>query len=185
MIIEYIGGIFRIDGNVETLNSFAYKIEDTSLHISINQDQLILVNDEVEINGSFYSTANEIADELDLTIIEEISEGSPRFFFQSSEPDGLIENGSFWYHSETGVLYIYINDGDSEQWVDSIGIRGATGPAGQQEATGPQGATGPTGQQGITGPTGQQGITGPTGPQGATGSSINTDIAFAYNWFLR
>ncbi len=55
------------------------------------------------------------------------------FYFQDTAPTGLITNGSFWYHSDTGVLYIYINDGDSGQWVDSIGIRGATGPAGSTE----------------------------------------------------
>ncbi len=130
MIIEYIGGIFKIDDNVETLNSFAYKIDNTSLHISINQDQLILINDEVEINGSFYSTANEIADELDLTIIEENSDDPPKFFFQDTEPNGLIENGSFWYHSETGILYTYLNDGNSFQWVTAIGKSGPPGPTG-------------------------------------------------------
>ena len=41
--------------------------------------------------------------------------------------------GNMWYNTETGVLYIYYNDGDSSQWVASTpasGPSGYTGSAG-------------------------------------------------------
>ena len=53
--------------------------------------------------------------------------------------------GQVWADLESGKFYLYINDGDSNQWV--------------QVATAPQGPTGPQGIQGVTGPT------GPTGPE--------------------
>ena len=39
-------------------------------------------------------------------------------------PDGTVpptnaEPGNLWFNSEDGRLYIYYNDGDSEQWVDA------------------------------------------------------------------
>jgi hypothetical protein len=43
------------------------------------------------------------------------------FYFQSTPPTGIITNGSLWYHSITGKLYVYVKDEDSSQWVMSIG----------------------------------------------------------------
>ena len=42
--------------------------------------------------------------------------------------------GDLWYKSDTNVLYVYYNDGDSSQWV------GVSGPAGATGATGAAGA---------------------------------------------
>jgi len=50
------------------------------------------------------------------------------------------------------------------------GIKGPTGPTGNQGGTGPTGPTGNQGGTGPTGPTGNQGGTGPTGPTGAQGA---------------
>jgi len=108
----------------------------------------------------------------------------PRVLIDDSAPTGP-EAGDMWWNSGNGKLYIWYDDGSSQQWVYAavgnigptgpkgedgfIGVDGATGPTGAQ---GIQGATGPTGPQGIQGPTGAtgaQGATGPTGPTGATG----------------
>ena len=43
--------------------------------------------------------------------------------------------GDLWYKSDTNVLYVYYNDGDSSQWV------GVSGPAGPAGATGAAGAS--------------------------------------------
>lgn len=79
------------------------------------------------------------------------------FYYQSSPPSGSLTVGSQWMHSDTGILYVYVNDGNSFQWVQPVGNPGFTGP------TGP--AAGPTGSEGPTGPAG-----GPTGDTGPTGS---------------
>ena len=40
------------------------------------------------------------------------------FFYQSVTPTASsLTAGSRWFHSDTGVEYVYINDGDSSQWV--------------------------------------------------------------------
>lgn len=46
--------------------------------------------------------------------------------------------GQVWYNLETGKMYVYITDGDSNQWV--------------QVATAPQGPTGPSGVVSVVGP---------------------------------
>jgi hypothetical protein len=82
--------------------------------------------------------------------------GAYEFYF--GDEDSVSQNppvGSFWYHNETGILYVYADDGNSKQWVTPAGIQGATGP------TGPEG---PAGLQGPTGPQGEVGATGATGP---------------------
>jgi hypothetical protein len=46
------------------------------------------------------------------------------FYFQNTAPTGNIDEGSLWYHSITGVLYIFIDDGDTQQWVAPTGSGG-------------------------------------------------------------
>jgi hypothetical protein len=77
-------------------------------------------------------------------------------------------SGNLWWNSNTAQLYIYYNDGDSQQWV--ITSRGATGPQGPQGAQGATGATGATGPGVATG--------GTTGQVLAKTSSTN----FATTW---
>lgn len=40
------------------------------------------------------------------------------FYYSATAPSSPVV-GDRWVHSETGVLYQYINDGDSSQWVDT------------------------------------------------------------------
>lgn len=54
--------------------------------------------------------------------------------------------GTVWWDSDTGIPYIYYNDGNTSQWVSfGMGETGATGPAGQTGAQGPQGPQGEAG----------------------------------------
>jgi hypothetical protein len=91
--------------------------------------------------------------------------GATEFYFQNFSPTGSstssISNGAIWLHSETGVLYTYVNDSNTYQWVTPTFMSGPTGPTGP--GGGPIGATGPTGDIGATGPTGDIGATGATG----------------------
>jgi hypothetical protein len=57
----------------------------------------------------------------------------PNGYYQNTTPTGTIPLESTWIHSDTGIAYKYINDGNSNQWVQS------TLPLGPQ---GPQGANG-------------------------------------------
>jgi hypothetical protein len=74
--------------------------------------------------------------------------------------------GDRWYDLSTGIEYVYINDGNTSQWVTPNSGGGSSG-GGSTGATGPTGATG-TGVTGATGATGT-GVTGATGATGATG----------------
>ena len=96
----------------------------------------------------------------------------------SSSPPANPTAGQFWLKDDTGELYIYYNDGDSNQWIQPVGGAGPTGatgltgsPGGATGATGVAGPTGPVGATGITGATGlgDTGATGSTGPQGVQG----------------
>jgi hypothetical protein len=101
--------------------------------------------------------------------------GGLTYYYQSTEPESEeLVPGQRWMDSDTGIEFVYINDGNSSQWIQPTvptGL-GATGPQGNTGATGPQGNTGPQGPTGaastVAGPTGP---TGPTGPQGNTGAT--------------
>jgi len=73
--------------------------------------------------------------------------------------------GARWVNSNDGVVYTYVNDGDSSAWVEL----NAVGYAGVQGILGPQGITGGSGIQGLQGTLGLQ---GPNGLQGITGSAV-------------
>jgi hypothetical protein len=102
--------------------------------------------------------------------------GVGEFYYTNTSPTGATY-GSFWFHSETGYLYVYINDGSSDQWVAAVsGKKGETGAQGSG-ATGDSGVQGPVGPTGVNGTTGAQGplgggtgLQGFTGPQGFTGN---------------
>lgn len=111
--------------------------------------------------------------------------GANNFVFGATAPAGVCA-GDMWLDSNTGLFFVYVDDGTSNQWVDiSTGPRGVTGATGAG-ATGPTGAmgatgaTGATGSQGDPGPTGATGATGPTGATGATGA-IPTDYLISLN----
>jgi hypothetical protein len=117
--------------------------------------------------------------------------GGIEYFYSTTAPANPTP-GDQWFNPNTGKLYVYIEDGDSSQWVELngtsnniffdayIGATGATGPigptgpAGSAGVTGPTGPAGSAGSAGVTGPTGpagSAGVTGPTGPTGPAGSA--------------
>jgi hypothetical protein len=107
-----------------------------------------------------------------------------RLIAANAQPTGQT-SGDFWYNTLTEILYVYVDTGFAQTYVDIstlntgyTGSVGATGPQGVQGAVGytgslgaigATGATGATGAQGTTGFVGSQGATGATGPAGATG----------------
>lgn len=52
------------------------------------------------------------------------------FFYQDTVPTGSIKVGTFWMNNVTGRYYIYVDDGDSFQWVQPAGPPGVEGPTG-------------------------------------------------------
>ena len=87
--------------------------------------------------------------------------------------------GELWWESDTGDLFVYYDDGNSQQWVmanaggqgqkGAQGIKGDTGPQGLQGSQGDKGE-GEKGQKGETGSPGDKGIKGePSTQAGADG----------------
>jgi len=132
--------------------------------------------------------------------------GSSIYTVSDTAPSGLT-SGDRWYDLTTGIEFVYINDGDSSQWVTpyasgyigptgqtGAGVTGPTGQTGLQGVTGSQGPTGQTGA-GVPGPTGQTGVQGSQGPTGQTGIGVtgatgptfntNTSINFGTNTFSK
>ena len=85
--------------------------------------------------------------------------------------------GDEWFNPDTGALYKYINDGNSDQWIElgPPGLQGVSGAQGVQGSTG-SGAQGTIGSQGIQGTLGTQGA---LGVQGAGGVSLGLVIAIS------
>ena len=72
--------------------------------------------------------------------------GGSSVYSSDTPPVGVADN-SLWYETDTGLIYVLVNDGTSSQWV---AVSGATsgGPIGP---VGPQGVVGPQGPQGVKG----------------------------------
>jgi hypothetical protein len=136
-----------------------------------------------------------------------ISSGGPstsnRFSYQNTAPSNPVA-GDIWFNSSDGRYLVYVDDGDTEQWVEVAGGGpvGDSGPQGEPgvgianatintegelvleltdstiinlgTVVGSSGPTGPQGPTGATGATGPQGLTGATGPTGI--SVTNTDV---------
>ena len=62
-------------------------------------------------------------------------------FTVSQDPPSSPIVGDQWLDSDTGDLFVYINDGNSLQWVEMLSV-GPQGIQGSTGATGPIGATG-------------------------------------------
>lgn len=43
----------------------------------------------------------------------------------SSTPPGNVGSGSMWYNREIGRTFVYYNDGDSSQWVETVPATGS------------------------------------------------------------
>ena len=69
----------------------------------------------------------------------------------SDTPPAGAEPGDLWYETDSGFLFVWVDDGSSAQWV-------VTNPV--VPVAGPQGEVGPIGPQGIQGIQGVQGIPG-------------------------
>ena len=84
----------------------------------------------------------------------------------SETPPEVFSEGSGWYNSVSGKLYLNFDS----YWIEvSSGVSGAIGPAGPPGPTGSQGIQGPQGQVGPVGPQGLPGLQGDVGPQGPQG----------------
>ena len=88
-------------------------------------------------DAGFMSTDDKIKlDQLDPNAIggATISDTAP------SDPD----EGDLWWDSTVGILYVYYDDGDSQQWVTaSVGPQGPKGDKGDQGEPGQDGPAGP------------------------------------------
>jgi hypothetical protein len=67
--------------------------------------------------------------------------GNTVLLVSDAAPVGATANQALWYNSNTGMLKVYYNDGNSSQWVDAVILK--PGPSG------PQGPSGPTAQIGF------------------------------------
>lgn len=88
------------------------------------------------------------------------------------------EIGDRWYDTNEGVLLTYLDDGDSQQWVEVY----ASGFLGNTGYTGSIGFTGSTGAYAAVGFTGSSGYTGSSGGVNAITTfptAINSDVTIA------
>ena len=88
-------------------------------------------------------------------------------FTSTTTPPSSPSEGDEWFDEDAGILYTYVTDANTSQWVE-LGPK-IYGPQGATGVVGASGATGVVGETGIQGPTGAIGQTGATGITGATG----------------
>lgn len=105
--IDNTGGLIRINGACETIGS--------ALDIKAG----------LKINGSAGSNGQVLTSTGTGITWSSISSGTG-FTYTSSAP-GSPTVGYRWMDSDTGKEYIYINDGDSSQWIQPVASNGLVG----------------------------------------------------------
>jgi len=130
---------------------------------SVEMRSDLTVENDLYVSNTVYATRF-IGDGSQLTGIVTSGGGSGSQFYATEEPPIGAAQGDFWFDTDRAVLAVYIDDGDSLQWVE-VSASGYQGPIGY---TGSQGELGYTGSTGI-GYTGSQGEIGYTGSQGDIG----------------
>ena len=177
-----------------TLNPFSILnvlVNNNTIRISVKSGRVIIIP---------FSTINEskLALPKIKTAIDSLTSKSPlfigndiknyinniqtsSFYYQDTIPIGtgtnFIKEGTLWYDSEYGYLYIYVFDGTYYQWVTAAGDVGDTGSTG---ATGPAGATGSKGEIGATGSVDFLNISSSIIP--GTGSIYDIGATSGYGW---
>jgi len=75
---------------------------------------------QVSLINSGTGTLSE-GDRLTAFLFLEPATNRVNFYYQALPPTGAgVTGGSRWMNSETGTEYIYINDGDTNQWVQAV-----------------------------------------------------------------
>jgi hypothetical protein len=65
------------------------------------------------------------------------SSGGLDYFVSASTPTGTIISGDRWFNTNTGVELVWIDDGDSQQWIQPFSVPGPLSPdAGYYTTTG-------------------------------------------------
>jgi hypothetical protein len=65
------------------------------------------------------------------------SSGGLEYFISASTPTGTIVSGDRWFNTSTGIELVWIDDGDSQQWIQPFSVPGPLSPdAGYYTTTG-------------------------------------------------
>ena len=111
-------------------------------------------------SGSTLYLVNNSGNTVQITGFSTSSSGGSsnlQYYISGSTPTGIINSGDRWFNTQTGIELVYINDGDSQQWVQPYSV---PGPAGQD--LGVYSTTGITSSQTITWDKTYWGISGST-----------------------
>ena len=137
--------------------------EDSPVSSSSSITQLNFVGAAVTANVSVQSPSGHPGIAATVTVIPvSVGETPPNY--------PTPNEGELWWESDTGDLYIYYNDGDSAQWVQTnAGGRGLAGDKGQKGEVGTTGLTGSVGAKGDKGEKGQKGDVEAQGNKGQKG----------------
>jgi hypothetical protein len=104
--------------------------------------------------------------------------GVGEYYIQAPPPPTATTLGARWYDLTTGIEYVWIDDGNTTQWVTPANGQGPPGSAGTSGTsgsgsggTGTSGTSGTSGLDGTSGTSGQAGTSGTSGQAGTSGTS--------------
>lgn len=105
------GGTFNVTG----FSSVANDVFVTGFTLS--NDQLILTQNSYDVYSSF--TVN----------LSAFSGNELSYYVSASTPTGVtLKSGDRWFNTNTGVELVWINDGDSSQWIQPFSVPGPISP---------------------------------------------------------
>jgi hypothetical protein len=93
--------------------------------LTINGNDIILTQNRTDAYSSFTIS------------LSGITGSGLEYFVSASTPTGTIVSGDRWFNTTTGIELVYIDDGDSQQWVQPFSVPGPLSPdAGYYTTTG-------------------------------------------------
>lgn len=98
-----------------------------AVDISLNGDKIIRSVNTINFLGSNI-TITKRRKNVDISIAGDGGGSGLTYYYQSDSPtDPGVTMGSRWMDSDTGIEYVYINDGNSNQWIQPTTISASSG----------------------------------------------------------
>jgi hypothetical protein len=124
-----INGDLSVTGNTTLNNLTANTISASSLTIN-----------GVSITGDTYLTGATLSGGT-LTLSQNYGSGVTvgdflQYFISATTPTGVVNSGDRWFNTDTGIELVWIDDGNSTQWVQPFSVPGPTPDEGYYSTTG-------------------------------------------------
>jgi len=126
----------KLNGNFDIIDALGTSVATNTANININANNIVTNAANIAANtaaiatkigeapndGQQYARKN-----LGWSVVTGGGSGGGASVYVQDTPPSGVAAGSLWWESDTGLLYIYYNDGDSSQWVAAMPVPDLSG----------------------------------------------------------